>query len=110
MLEKKGGLTTQTNQENQMVYDGSLGVFINVGENIDRDTGDYKYQRRPLFEWLARWLRYVSNMYDLFEKVLQIHFLFKGLDNSQREIPCFDSQDKRKYFSSFYSCFYAFSR
>ena len=51
---QKGGVT-QANQENSY-YDGSLGVFVNM-DNVDRDTGDYKYQRRPLFEWLARWLK-----------------------------------------------------
>jgi hypothetical protein len=38
-------------------YDSSLGIVLNI-DNLDRDTGDFKYQRRPLFEWLARWLKY----------------------------------------------------
>ena len=43
---------------NSQFYDSSLGVVLNI-DNLDkdRDTGDFKYQRRPLFEWLSRWLR-----------------------------------------------------
>lgn len=37
-------------------YDPSLGIVLNIN-NLDRDTGDYKYQRRPVFEWLNRWLK-----------------------------------------------------
>lgn len=37
-------------------YDPSLGVVLNIS-NLDRDTGDYKYQRRPVFEWFNRWLK-----------------------------------------------------
>lgn len=37
-------------------YDPTLGVVLNIN-NLDRDTGDYKYQRRPVFEWLNRWLK-----------------------------------------------------
>lgn len=51
----RSGGSYQQNQ--QFEYDPSLGVVLNV-DNLDRDTGDYKYQRRPMFEWLARWMRY----------------------------------------------------
>lgn len=37
-------------------YDPSLGIVLNIN-NLDRDTGDYKYQRRPVFEWFNRWLK-----------------------------------------------------
>ena len=49
------GTSAQSNPDNSY-YDGALGVFVNM-DSVDRDTGDYKYQRRPLFEWLARWLK-----------------------------------------------------
>jgi len=41
---------------NEIGYDATLGMVLNIN-NLDRDTGDYKYQRRPLFEWLSRWLK-----------------------------------------------------
>ena len=37
-------------------YDSSLGIVLNV-DDLDRDSGAYKYQRRPVFEWFSRWLR-----------------------------------------------------
>ncbi|CAF0717654.1 unnamed protein product [Brachionus calyciflorus] len=37
-------------------YDPSLGVVLNI-DNLDRDTGENKYKRRPLFEWFSRFLR-----------------------------------------------------
>lgn len=37
-------------------YDPSLGVVLNI-TNLDRDTGEYKYQRRPVFEWFNRWIK-----------------------------------------------------
>lgn len=43
-------------EDNKSYYDSSLGMVLNM-EDQDRDTGDYKYQRRPLFEWLNRWLK-----------------------------------------------------
>jgi hypothetical protein len=49
-------MSTQTGYADEQYYDSSLGVVLNV-DNLDRDTGEYKYQRRPLFEWLARWLK-----------------------------------------------------
>ena len=52
----KTGTYTQTGYADEQYYDSSLGVVLNV-DNLDRDTGEYKYQRRPLFEWLARWLK-----------------------------------------------------
>lgn len=47
--------STNDDASNQM-YDSSLGVVLNV-DNLDIDTGENKYKRRPLFEWLARWLK-----------------------------------------------------
>lgn len=38
------------------VYDPSLGIVLNIN-NLDRDIGENKYQRRPVFEWLSRWLK-----------------------------------------------------
>jgi hypothetical protein len=52
---RSGGQQQQHNQDGQF-YDSSLGVVLNI-ENLDRDTGEYKYQRRPIFEWMSRWLR-----------------------------------------------------
>ena len=49
----------QNQQDNNQMYDSSLGIVLNV-DNLDRDTGENKYKRRPMFEWLARWLKYVS--------------------------------------------------
>jgi hypothetical protein len=46
----------QYNNQDGQFYDSSLGVVLNI-ENLDRDTGDQKYQRRPIFEWASRWLR-----------------------------------------------------
>jgi hypothetical protein len=46
----------QQQQQDGQYYDSSLGIVLNI-ENLDRDTGDYKYQRRPIIEWLSRWLR-----------------------------------------------------
>jgi hypothetical protein len=43
------------NNRSSSYYDSSSGMILNLGQ--DRDTGDYKYQRRPLFEWLNRWLK-----------------------------------------------------
>jgi len=37
--------------------DSSLGVILNINNLEDRDTGEYKYQRRPVFEWLGRWMK-----------------------------------------------------
>jgi ATP-dependent Zn protease len=37
-------------------YDPLLGVVLNV-DNLEQDTGDNKYKRRPLFEWFNRWLK-----------------------------------------------------
>lgn len=37
-------------------YDPSLGIVLNIN-NLDRDTGEYKYQRRPVTEWFSRWLK-----------------------------------------------------
>lgn len=44
-------------EQTNSYYDSSLGMVLNMDDN-DRDTGEYKYQRRPLFEWLNRWLKY----------------------------------------------------
>lgn len=56
---KKGTFQQQQNQENDnQVYDGILGVVVNVDNSLDRDTGENKYKRRPLLEWFSRWLRY----------------------------------------------------
>lgn len=38
-------------------YDPSLGIVLNINNLEDRDTGEFKYQRRPLFEWFNRWLK-----------------------------------------------------
>jgi hypothetical protein len=48
----------QNKQDNNQIYDSSLGIVLNV-DNLDKDTGENKYKRRPLFEWLARWLKYL---------------------------------------------------
>lgn len=37
-------------------YDSSLGVVLNI-DNLDRDSGDNKYKRRPLLEWFNRLLK-----------------------------------------------------
>lgn len=37
-------------------YDPALGIVLNIS-NLDRDTDDYKYQRRPVFEWLSRLMK-----------------------------------------------------
>lgn len=47
---------SQINRNIESSYDPSLGVVLNIN-NLDRDTGEYKYQRRPVFEWLSRWLK-----------------------------------------------------
>ncbi len=41
------------------MYDNSMGIVLNV-DNLDRDTGENKYKRRPLLEWFARFLRYIN--------------------------------------------------
>lgn len=37
-------------------YDPTLGIVLNI-DNLDNDTGENKYKRRPLFEWLSRLLK-----------------------------------------------------
>ena len=63
-------------EEDSQIYDTSIGMILN--ESVDRDTGDYKYQRRPLFEWLSRWLksRQISNKGSLFRMTRQKRNLF----------------------------------
>ena len=46
----------QQNNSNEQMYDNSMGIVLNV-DNLDRDSGENKYKRRPLLEWLARFLR-----------------------------------------------------
>jgi hypothetical protein len=43
-------------ETSSQMYDSSLGIVLNV-DQLDRDTGENKYKRRPLFEWLSRWLK-----------------------------------------------------
>nr|BAJ96624.1 predicted protein [Hordeum vulgare subsp. vulgare] len=44
-----------SNQE--QTYDPSLGIVLSIDKLEDRDTGENKYKRRPLLEWLQRFLR-----------------------------------------------------
>jgi hypothetical protein len=54
----RAGIAQTSSQDNESHHvAGSQDVILNVDNSLDRDTGDYKYQRRPLFEWLNRWLR-----------------------------------------------------
>ena len=64
-------MPNQYEEENSQMYDTSIGMILN--ESVDRDTGDYKYQRRPLFEWLSRWLksRQISNKGSFFRMTRQ---------------------------------------
>jgi len=52
-------INNNNNKKNQF-YDSSLGVVLNVdnlGSSDDKDSAENKYKRRPLFEWLSRWLK-----------------------------------------------------
>lgn len=64
-----------SNQEQS--YDPTLGIVLNIdkldrGDLDDRDTGENKYKRRPLLEWLSRFLRYIFTQYTYyFYKIFQ---------------------------------------
>lgn len=64
-------------EDDSQIYDTSIGMVLNES-GVDRDTGDYKYQRRPLFEWLSRWLksRQISNKGSFFRMTRQKRNLF----------------------------------
>jgi hypothetical protein len=58
----RGQLQQQTNDilissNHNQSYDTNLGMVLNMPKNhMDPDSDEQKYQRRPLLDWLNRWL------------------------------------------------------
>ena len=62
-------------------------MVLNMEDN-DRDTGEYKYQRRPLFEWLNRWLKYSFLVFIFYFIVshVKLSFLFLLKNKRSRQL------------------------